>query len=1086
MNQSGDERVSSRLDALTTRAIRTLTRAAAAGDTQGIADAVTMFEEVEEIARQANHPDHWRSLINLADAIMAEAEAANSDDALNRVLNLLGLNEQSFHDPHPRLAFLARKGQALLMQALRTRDSSVMRRAVLVQRERRKMAPRGHIEHGSSMFGLGITLFYSGVTFNELADLEKSVAILESAERRPDPYVDRAAVLSALGNAHLSRYMKAADSSESDLVAALDEQQRAMEAADPASPNTLTILADFGSTLMRGYEETSDRALLDASVEVLRRTSAATPSTNYRKAERLNQLSSALRALNESTWDPDELDEAISASRAALAVDPGHASRASFLYGLASGLFRRAELRRTLFDFDEAAIRATEAVDASPDDYASQALFLGLKAAALCYLPTVVKLEQADLSLAEAENRLLRNDPERIRLESNHGVLLDALARFIGDTSAAGQAHAIEAVRLTRRAAEATAPAHHEFLARLVNYLVASATLARLSRDPSVLDEPLERCAAVQDQAESGTMGSLLGPACGYALTVCHELTGDGDAARAAIEAYQRGASEPQLAVFRRLDAAHAGAGLAVRCGEISRGLELYTLAIDLLDSAAWRGIARSDQERLLEQYAGLPSDAAAIAVTAGQPQTAVELLERGRGVLLNRLLDDSADLDRLYRTDESLVRRFQDLRHALDGIVIPDPEIYDFGPPDQETEADQRSALARQLDDLSNEIRALPGCADLFRSPHFPALHALTGTRSVAVINISAHRCDAIILTPDGITVTLLSDLTKADAERAAEFFRTRAEKASRSDQVGHTARAELTTKLAWLWDTIAGPVLRDTGMTETVHEDHQAPRLYWCPTGWATFLPLHAAGRHGTPAPSAPAAVIDCAESVYIPKLHALAPDHPGQEDAQQTSQPPLVVAMHNTPDRRSLPGAQQEADYLRTVFPSATYLSDQAATRDAVLAAMDTHIWFHFAGHGITDEQAPVEGGLELADGRLTIQDLARHRLRNARFAYLSACATYQGSPSIPDEAVTIGTALCVAGCHTVIATLWPVSDTNTADFSLRMYQGLISVDTQTPVIHPESSAHAVRVTARALRDAQPDHSEQWAPFICTASR
>lgn len=168
-------------------------------------------------------------------------------------------------------------------------------------------------------------------------------------------------------------------------------------------------------------------------------------------------------------------------------------------------------------------------------------MFLGLRAAALCYLPTVVKLEQADLGLTQAEDRLRRDDPERIRLESNHGVLLDALARFIGDTSAAAQARASEAVRLTRRAVDATASAHHEFLARLVNYLVASATLARLSRDPSVLDEPLTRCDAVQDQAESAVLGSLLGPACGYALAVRYELTGDADTALSAIEGYQRG-----------------------------------------------------------------------------------------------------------------------------------------------------------------------------------------------------------------------------------------------------------------------------------------------------------------------------------------------------------------------------------------------------------------------------------------------------------------------------------------------------------------------------------------------------------------
>ena len=38
----------------------------------------------------------------------------------------------------------------------------------------------------------------------------------------------------------------------------------------------------------------------------------------------------------------------------------------------------------------------------------------------------------------------------------------------------------------------------------------------------------------------------------------------------------------------------------------------------------------RRDQERMLAGYAGLPSDAAAVTVTGGQPETAVEFLELG------------------------------------------------------------------------------------------------------------------------------------------------------------------------------------------------------------------------------------------------------------------------------------------------------------------------------------------------------------------------------------------------------------------------------------------------------------------------
>jgi len=764
--------------------------------------------------------------------------------------------------------------------------------------------------------------------------------------------------------------------------------------------------------------------------------------------------------------------------------------RTSCLYGLAYGLFRRGELRRTLLDFDEAAVLAGQVVEATPEDHEYRATRLAFYAQALCYLPSVAKLEKADEDLTEAESQLRHDDPARALIQSNHGALLEALVGFLGDSGPEPQRRAEEAVRLTREALDATPPQNSEYLGRLLNYVVASATLARLSGDPAVLNDPLERSGVLPDHASSGLPDTLLEPGRAYALATRHELTGEASAAAAAIEAYRRAASDTRLPVYRRLDAAHAGASLAARREETGPALELYALAIDLLDSVAWRGIERRDQERLLAQYAGLPSDAAAVAITAGQLETAVEFLERGRGVLLDRLLDDSADLARLNRIDAGRTRQFEDLRRDLDSIVMPDLEADDFDlplrPPEQESEADRRSALARQLDGLISEIRTLPGCGDLFRAPAFPEIYAVIGSRLVAIINVSTYGSDALIVAPDGVNVTPLPTLTQQEAERAAEFFRAQAQETVQPGQPGLVARDELAARLAWLWDTVAEPILQDTGMNNAASAEAEVPRLYWCPTGPAAFLPLHGAGYHSETSLSAPRTVIDRAESVYIPKLRALASPQPDLAVSQETRQPPLIVSMPITPGQRPLPRAEDEAGYLLGIFPDAVHLTGRGATRDAVLAEMGSHCWFHFAVHGVTDDRTPVDAGLELTDGRLTIRELAERRLPDARFAYLSACATYQGSPAIPDEAVTVGTALCIAGCQNVIAALWPVADDHAADFARRMYGYLVTVEEGMPVLHPERSAYALRETARSLRDTHPDQPERWAAFVCATSR
>jgi len=901
-----------------------------------------MFERIEDSARRARHPEYWKSLINLANALIAQAEAGGPDAALDRALDLLNRHDQLFRDHALRPAYLTRQGKALLIKAQRTGDRSVMREAVRVQKARKNLAPKGHPERGACMFDLGVTLLHSGAMSGNLGDLDEAVAVLAAANRRPDSSVDRAAVLSALGNARLNRYLSVTRRNHAELAAALEEHKQAMEAVKPGEPNTLVFMSDFASALLRVYEQVGDRRSLDASVDTQRCACEATPPGHVKKAERLANLASALLAQNESSGDPETLDEAISTSRSAVgAADPDHIHRASCLYGLAAGLFRRGELRRTLFDFDEAAVRAGEAVEATSEGHANLPTRLALYAATLCYLPSVPKLEKAVEDLTRAASQLRHDDPARAQIQSNHGALLDALVGYLGDGGAKPRRRAAEAVRLTRDAVEATPSRHSEYLARLLNFVVASATLARLNHDPAVLDDPLQMCDAAQNPAGWGLLDSLLELGRAGALACLHKLTGDTNAATAAIAAYQRGAADTRLSAIRRLDAAHVGANLAARCGATGSGLELYALAIELLDSAAWRGIERRDQERLLAQYAGLPSDAAAMAITADRPETAVEFLERGRGVLLDRVLDDSTDLARLTEINPGVAGQLGELQRAIDGIAMPDLEADNFDlpvhPPEQSSEADQRSALACRLDRLIGEIRVMPGCVDLFRSPSFPALHAAINTRSVVVVNVSTYRCDALILTPAGVKITPLPALTHQDAESAAQFFRTRAQQAPRPDRDGQMARQELAAKLAWLWDAIAEPVMRDIGMNDAASTRADVPRLYWCTTGPAVFLPLHAAGHHGEANASAPRTVIDRAESAYVPKLRALACRRPGQAVSQETSQPPLIVSMPITPGHRPLPSAQEEADQLQGIFPGADHLAGPSATHYAVLTAM-----------------------------------------------------------------------------------------------------------------------------------------------------
>ena len=92
---------------------------------------------------------------------------------------------------------------------------------------------------------------------------------------------------------------------------------------------------------------------------------------------------SVLVALFECDGDPATLDEAIRTGREAVAAaGPRHAQYATCLFGLASGLFRRGELRGTLLDFDEATVLSGQAVEATPPGHTYRAMRLTLHAQA--------------------------------------------------------------------------------------------------------------------------------------------------------------------------------------------------------------------------------------------------------------------------------------------------------------------------------------------------------------------------------------------------------------------------------------------------------------------------------------------------------------------------------------------------------------------------------------------------------------------------------------------------------------------------------------------------------------------------------
>lgn len=221
----------------------------------------------------------------------------------------------------------------------------------------------------------------------------------------------------------------------------------------------------------------------------------------------------------------------------------------------------------------------------------------------------------------------------------------------------------------------------------------------------------------------------------------------------------------------------------------------------------------------------------------------------------------------------------------------------------------------------------------------------------------------------------------------------------------------------LRWLWDEIADRALAALGFLNTPGSEETWPRLWWCPTGQLTLLPLHAAGYHGQGASGA--AVLDRVVSSYNADA-AGAAGGPAADGGSAGGGADVDRGLARRARPVPLRNVVRERGLLVSLFGDWHTLLDESATTGAVRAQLLRHRWAHFSCHGSQNLADPSQGGLLLRDGSLTIADVSAQQ-HEGEFAFLSACMTAVGGVSLPDEAITLAAALDVTGYRRVIGTL-----------------------------------------------------------------
>lgn len=888
-------------------------------------------------------------------------------------------------------------------------------------------------------------------------------------------------------------------------MAALDEAvaagRSAVSEAAGDDPNLAGYLTHLADSLRILFERNSDVAVLREAIDIGRRAVRMIGHDHHQRYVPLTSLGTALRLLYRRTGAVALLNEAAEASRAAVDAVPGDiAALAAVLANHGAVLQDQVERTGDQATLNEAIAVTRRAASAAPDGSP-------LRLSCLYNVANLLQIQfersgdvrALDESIEVARVVVDATPPKHPDAPLHQGLLVRQLrARF----DVTGDAGALdEAISYGYQGVDATPADHVNRLLFLTNLAVALQARAEHTGDLNELREAIDlkrlaaRTAVGMGAYEAFTLSNLTSSLDRYAeytgdLAVLEEAVATGRAAVAAAPEDHSGRSSCEINLARvldvhgsleeaigllaaaalrptaqpsvRVEAAQGWGRLGMRTGQVERALHGYALAVELLPRLATRGLSRADASRWLVKYSELASDAAACALAAGRPDRAIELLELGRGVLLAQALEARSDLTGLREADAELADRFEYLCAQLDSAA------------DEET-LDRRREQAVELEALLAHIRSLPGQDRFLRPPDAAALTAQAHDGPIVVVNVSQYRSDAIIVTTGGVLVQELPDLDLGSVAGRQTAMRDALNSRHESTAARQKAELAMLDTLAWLWDTVAGPVLERLGMIG----GEPWPRIWWIPCGLLSALPLHAAGHHLDQSAPDRRTVLDRAVSSYTPTIRALAHGRARRVPARLEPPRMLAVVMPRTPQSSNLPGARQEFEQLSRLFPAIEGLVGPAATRDAVLSGLPNSPWVHFACHAVSDPDDPSNSHLlvhDHANHPLRVVEMSRLNLAGTELAYLSACSTAVTAAKLANESIHVVSACQLAGYPHVVGTLWEISDSFAADIAKRVYEDLAAGG-----FDAGRSGTCLHRAVRLTRDRYPRNPTLWAAYI-----
>jgi len=234
------------------------------------------------------------------------------------------------------------------------------------------------------------------------------------------------------------------------------------------------------------------------------------------------------------------------------------------------------------------------------------------------------------------------------------------------------------------------------------------------------------------------------------------------------------------------------------------------------------------------------------------------------------------------------------------------------------------------------------------------------------------------------------------------------------------------------------------------------------------ANIAPLHdpVGAQRLRPIPLRPIPLQD-----LFPKGITYAPNCQLLQQAQNRPRPHFnrLLAIQNPTN--DLNWAEIEVETIRNIFPQRETLTRENARLATFLNKNlpQTHHLL-FSCHGSFDPNSPLDSGLLLADGVLTLEQIiATLNLKECSLVTLSACETGQVALDNTDEYISIASGFLLAGSPSVLMSLWSVDEASTALLLIKTYETLNQ--------HPGQLTTALQTAQTWLRETTNSGFYDW---------